>query len=148
MVARCNACRDRSGRKKGGSELLLAWPVRPAAPPLDSVADNPVQGQKVLQLLTDKWAALSKMPRAREEAENAAMAAIGAACPAKRATSPISPAPLPHSPLLDARAEGHRRKAPGRVQGAPEKMKDPSGGTTGRVKSHMALGVDGRSRRI
>jgi hypothetical protein len=28
------------------------------------------------------------------------------------------------------------------------KMKDPSGGTTGRVKPYGALGVDGRSRRI
>ena len=28
------------------------------------------------------------------------------------------------------------------------KMKDPSGGTTGRVKAIWALGVDGRSRRI
>jgi hypothetical protein len=27
-------------------------------------------------------------------------------------------------------------------------MKDPSGGTTGRVKPYGALGVDGRSRRI
>jgi site-specific recombinase XerD len=29
-----------------------------------------------------------------------------------------------------------------------EQMKDPSGGTTGRVKAIWALGVDGRSRRI
>ena len=47
---------------------------------MDSVADNPAAAQKVLQLLTDNWAALSSEPRAREEAENAAMAAIEAAC--------------------------------------------------------------------
>jgi len=66
--------------KKEGSELLLAWLGRPATLPLDSVADNPSQAQRVLQLLTDSWAALSNVPRAREEAENAAMAAIEAAC--------------------------------------------------------------------
>jgi hypothetical protein len=66
--------------KNEGSELLLAWLGRPTALPLDSVKADPAQAQKVLQLLTDNWAALSKEPRAREEAENAAMAAIEAAC--------------------------------------------------------------------
>ena len=66
--------------KKEGSEVLLAWLGRPAALPLDSVVDNPTQAQKVLQLLTNNWPALSKEPRAREEAENAAMAAAEAAC--------------------------------------------------------------------
>jgi HEAT repeat protein len=66
--------------KKEGSELLLAWLGRPVALPLETVADNPAQAQKVLQLLTNNWVDLSKEPRAREEAENAAMAAIEAAC--------------------------------------------------------------------
>jgi hypothetical protein len=57
--------------------------------PLHSVADNPAQAQRVLQLLTDKWAALSSVPRAREEAENAAMAAIEAACRTPAETSSL-----------------------------------------------------------
>ena len=41
------------------------------------------------------------------------------------------------------------RGAPrGGVRKPVPKMKDPSGGTTGRVKPYGALGVDGRSRRI
>jgi hypothetical protein len=35
-----------------------------------------------------------------------------------------------------------------KMEGGPPKRKDPSGGTTGRVKAIWALGVDGRSRRI
>ena len=66
--------------KKGGSELLLAWVGRPAAWPTDSVAYKPAAAQKVLELLTDNWAALSSAPRSHEEAENAAVAVIDAAC--------------------------------------------------------------------
>ena len=76
--------------KKEGSELLLAWLGRPVALPLDSVADNPAQAQKVLQLLSNNWAALSKEPRGREEAENAAMAAIEAACQTPSETSNLA----------------------------------------------------------
>lgn len=43
------------------------------------------------------------------------------------------------------RALHARRRFP--TKPVPE-MKDPSGGTTGRVKPYGALGVDGRSRRI
>ena len=66
--------------RKEGSELLLAWLGRPAAWPLDTVADNTAAAERVLQLLTNNWAALSTEPRAREEAENAAMTVIEAAC--------------------------------------------------------------------
>jgi hypothetical protein len=40
------------------------------------------------------------------------------------------------------------RKRCGFFQNLFQEMKDPSGGTTGRVKPYGALGVDGRSRRI
>jgi len=76
--------------KREGSELLLAWLGRPAALPLDSVVDNPTQAQKVLQLLTNNWAVLSNEPRAREEAENAAMATIEAACGTPAETSSLA----------------------------------------------------------
>ena len=76
--------------KKEGGELFLAWLGRPAALPLATVADNPAEAHKVLQLLTDNWAALSKEPRAREEAENAAMAAIEAACRTPAGTSSVA----------------------------------------------------------
>ena len=76
--------------KKEGSELLLAWLGRPAALPLESVADNPAAAHQVLELLTDNWAALSSEPRAREEAENAAMAAIEAACRTPGETSSLA----------------------------------------------------------
>jgi hypothetical protein len=75
--------------KKEGSELLLAWLGRPEALPLVSVADNPAQAQRVLKLLTDNWAALSSVPRGREEAENAVMAAIQAACQTPTETSSL-----------------------------------------------------------
>ena len=67
--------------KQEGSELLLAWLGHPAALPSDSVADKPGAAHEVLELLTNNWAAIAKEPRAREEAENAAMAAaVNAAC--------------------------------------------------------------------
>jgi len=48
--------------------------------------------------------------------------------------------------------ERHAQAAPHATRLLPTKpvpkMKDPSGGTTGRVKPYGALGVDGRSRRI
>ena len=44
-------------------------------------------------------------------------------------------------------AHAARREAASCRNPVPE-MKDPSGGTTGRVKPYGALGVDGRSRRI
>jgi hypothetical protein len=43
-------------------------------------------------------------------------------------------------PTRAREAASYRKRIP--------KMKDPSGGTTGRVKPYGALGVDGRSRRI
>ena len=46
---------------------------------------------------------------------------------------------------IDMSWVGRRRTTP--LKPALE-MKDPSGGTTGRVKAIWALGVDGRSRRI
>jgi hypothetical protein len=46
-----------------------------------------------------------------------------------------------------ASPRGAARKAASFRKHVP-KMKDPSGGTTGRVKPYGALGVDGRSRRI
>jgi HEAT repeat protein len=73
--------------KKEGSELLLAWLGRPAALPLNTVENEPAAAHRFLKLLTDNWAALSKEPRARDEAENAAMAAIQAACRAPSETS-------------------------------------------------------------
>ena len=76
--------------KNEGSEMLLAWMGRPAELPLDTVMDNPAQAQKVLQLLTNNWAVLSTEPRAREEAENAAMAAIEAACRTPAETSSLA----------------------------------------------------------
>ncbi len=76
--------------KNEGSEMLLAWMGRPAELPLDTVMDNPAQAQKVLQLLTNNWAVLSTEPRAREEAENAAMAAIEAACRRPAETSSLA----------------------------------------------------------
>ena len=74
-------------QKHEDSELLLAWIGRPHALPLATVADKPAAAHKVLELLTNRWAALSKEPRAREEAENAAMAAIEAACRTPAETS-------------------------------------------------------------
>ncbi len=72
------------------SELLLAWLGRPASQPLESVADNPAQAHIILQLLTNNWAILSKGQRAREEAENAIMAAIEAACRTPVETSSLA----------------------------------------------------------
>ena len=46
-----------------------------------------------------------------------------------------------------AGALANRTRAQSSQNNNPE-MKDPSGGTTGRVKPYGALGVDGRSRRI
>jgi hypothetical protein len=46
-----------------------------------------------------------------------------------------------------ASPRGAAREAASSQKPVP-KMKDPSGGTTGRVKPYGALGVDGRSRRI
>ena len=63
-----------------GSEILLAWLGRPSTLPRDSVKDNPAAAHQFLQLLTNNWTALTKEPRARDEAENAAMAAIESAC--------------------------------------------------------------------
>jgi hypothetical protein len=49
--------------------------------------------------------------------------------------------------LRSASPRGAARDAASSKKPVP-KMKDPSGGTTGRVKPYGALGVDGRSRRI
>ncbi len=76
--------------KKDGSELLFAWLGRPDALPLDSVGNNPAEAHRVLQLLTDNWAALSSSQRTRVEAENAAMAAIEAACQVPTETSSLA----------------------------------------------------------
>ncbi len=77
-------------QRREGSELLLAWIGRPNTWPLATVTDNPAAAQRILQLLTTHWAALSKQPRAREEAENAAMAAIEAACRTPAETSGLA----------------------------------------------------------
>ena len=77
-------------QKHEDSELLLAWIGRPNAWPLATVSDNPVAAQRILQLLTNHWAQLSQEPRAREEAENAAMAAIEAACRTPAETSSLA----------------------------------------------------------
>jgi HEAT repeat protein len=75
---------------KDGSERLLAWLGAPDALPRDSVANNPAEAQKVLQLLTDHWKELSISQRTRIEAENTAMAAIEAACRAPTETSSLA----------------------------------------------------------
>src|ERR1700752_1187012 len=46
------------------------------------------------------------------------------------------------------RCSKHGPPCPQRNRKPPPKIKDPSGGTTGRVKAIWALGVDGRSRLI
>ncbi|WP_158554678.1 HEAT repeat domain-containing protein [Methylovirgula sp. 4M-Z18] len=73
-----------SDAKNEGSELLLAWVGRPAALPVGSVEDNPLQAHKVLKLLTENWVALSKETGARVEVENSAMTVIQAACQSRR----------------------------------------------------------------
>jgi HEAT repeat protein len=76
--------------KKEGSELLLSWLGQPAELPVESVADDPPAANKALALIANNWAAISRNQRAREEAENAVMAAIYSACRSPGETNTVA----------------------------------------------------------
>jgi hypothetical protein len=75
---------------KEQTELLLAWLGQPTFFPVATIANDPNNALKVLDLLLQQWSALSAISSLRKEAEEAVMTVIYAACrtPAQASTWP------------------------------------------------------------
>ena len=93
----------------GQSEILLSWLARPASLATATIANDPIRAHEVLALLLAQWPELSKTDSLREEAEDAVMTIVHAAC-----RSPAGPRTLPE--FLNVVAEwlsGLRYRDPG-----------------------------------